>query len=68
MATAKECGCWWCFKNIAVVTPKPSEINLDENNLLHAEDKPAVNYEGFQIYAHHGIIIPEKYGIFYPSQ
>ena len=62
-ATAKECGCWWCFQNVAVVTPKPSEINLDENDLLHAEGKAAVSYNGFQISAYHGTIIPEKYGI-----
>ncbi|MEO0839132.1 MAG: DUF6745 domain-containing protein [Cyanobacteria bacterium J06643_5] len=67
-STAKECGCWWCFENFAVVTPKPSEINLDEDYLLHAKGKPAVNYEGFQIYVHHGIIIPEKYGKIYPSK
>ena len=65
--TAKECGIWWCFKNFAVVTPKPSEINLDEDYLLHAEARPAVNYDGLQIYAHHGIIIPEKYGQIHPS-
>ena len=67
-ATAKECGCWWCFENAAVVTPKPSEINLDDDYLLHAEGKPAVSYDGFQIYAYHGVIIPEKYGQIHPSQ
>ncbi len=58
--TAKECGCWWCFENIAVVTPKPSKIHLDNDYLLHAEGKSAVSYEGFHIYAYHGAIIPEK--------
>ncbi|MGD1910189.1 MAG: DUF6745 domain-containing protein [Rivularia sp. (in: cyanobacteria)] len=66
--TAKECGCWWCFENIAVVTPKPSEIHLDNEYLLHAEGKPAINYKGFQIYAYHGVMIPEKYGKIHPYQ
>ncbi len=65
---AKECGSWWrFFENVAIVTPKPSQIHLDNDDLLNAEGKPAVNYEGFKIYAHHGIIIPEKYGKIHPS-
>ncbi|BAY86608.1 hypothetical protein NIES267_61180 [Calothrix parasitica NIES-267] len=67
-STARECGCWWCFENFAVVTPKPSEINLDEDYQLHAEGKPAVNYDGFKIYANHGTIIPKKYGQIHPSK
>ncbi len=51
---AKYCGLWWAFADIAVVTPKPSVINLDSEYRLHAEGKPAVVYRGFESYVHHG--------------
>lgn len=59
---AKHCGFWWDFKDIAIATPKPSMIALDNQSRLHAEGKPAVAYEGFNIYAYHGVRLPEKYG------
>jgi hypothetical protein len=67
-ATAKHCGWWWAFKNIAVVTPKPSAIHLDEQGRLHGLGVPAVAYEGFKVYAYHGVRLPEKYGAVQPPQ
>jgi hypothetical protein len=67
-ATAKHCGWWWAFKNIAVVTPKPSAIHLDELGRLHGLGVPAVAYEGFNLYAYHGVRLPEKYGVVQPNQ
>jgi hypothetical protein len=67
-ATAKHCGWWWAFKNIAVVTPKPSVIHLDEQGRLHGLGVPAVAYEGFNVYAYHGVRLPEKYGAVQPHQ
>ncbi|GAA6621266.1 DUF6745 domain-containing protein [Scytonema sp. NUACC26] len=58
---AKHCGFWWCFKDLAVVTPKPSAIHLDTEDRLHAEGVPAVVYRGFEIYAEHGVRLSEKY-------
>jgi len=61
-ATAKHCGWWWAFKDVAVAIPKPSAIRLDDRGRLHGEGVPAVAYEGFNVYAYHGVRLPEKYG------
>ncbi|OUL24529.1 hypothetical protein BV378_19310, partial [Nostoc sp. RF31YmG] len=66
--TAKHCGWWWSFKEIAVVTPKPSTIRFDADNNLHAEGLPAIAYKGFNVYAYHGVRLPEKYGQLHPNQ
>ena len=57
---AKYCGLWWAGYDVAVVTPKPSAIRLDSEYKLHAEDKPALVYKGFELYAHHGEYIDSK--------
>ena len=57
---AKYCGLWWAGYDVAVVTPKPSVIRLDSEYRLHAEDKPALVYKGFELYAHHGQYIDSK--------
>lgn len=67
-ATAQHCGWWWAYKQIAIVTPKPSVIRLDKQGRLHGEGVPALAYEGFQVYAYHGVILPEKYGKVHPSE
>ena len=51
---AKHCGLWWAFFDVAIVTPKPSEIHVDSEFKLHAEGKPALVYSGFKSYAYHG--------------
>jgi hypothetical protein len=65
---AKHCGLWWDFKDIAIATPKPSVICLDNEGRLHAEGKPAVAYEGFNVYAYHGVRLPEKYSQLHPNE
>ena len=64
---AKHCGFWWAFKDIAIATPKSSVIHLDNEGRLHAEGEPAVSYKGFNIYAYHGVRLPEKYGQLQPN-
>ena len=68
METTKHCSFWWAFKDTAVLTPNPSEIRLDSNGELHGEGAPAVTYKGFNIYANHGVFLPEKYGQVHPCQ
>lgn len=51
-----------------MITPKPSVIRFDSNGELHGEGIPAIAYEGFNIYAYHGVILPEKYGQVHPNQ
>lgn len=65
--TAKHCGWWWPFQDIAILTPKPSAIRLDNEGRLHAEGLPAIAYQGYNIYAYHGVILPEKYGKVHPK-
>lgn len=65
--TAKHCGWWWPFQDIAILTPKPSAIRLDKEGRLHAEGLPAIAYQGYNIYAYHGVILPEKYGKVHPQ-
>ena len=67
-ATAKHCGWWWPFKDVAVAIPKPSVIRLDDRGRLHGEGVPAVAYQGFNVYAYHGVRLPEKYGILHPEK
>jgi hypothetical protein len=52
--SAKYCGLWWAFADVAVVIPKPIEIHLDSEYRLHATKKPALVYSGFESYANHG--------------
>ena len=67
-ATAKHCGWWWPYEEIAIVTPKPRTIHLDADGRLHAEGEPAIAYEGFNVYAYDRVRLPEKYGQMHPYQ
>ncbi len=63
------CG-WIIFgKSVCLVSERPLTLFLDNENLLHAEDKPAIEYaDDIKAYAYHGTIIPEKYGKHHPNQ
>lgn len=67
-ASAKYCGWWWAYEEVAIVTPKPRTIHLDADGRLHAEGEPAIAYEGFNIYAYDRVRLPEKYGQMHPYQ
>lgn len=67
-AYAKYCGWWWAFESIVVATPKPNAICLDDSGRLHAEGKPALAYQGWNVYAYHGVRLPEKYGQMHSHQ
>jgi hypothetical protein len=42
--------CWIC--------ERPTKLLLDSENRLHAEDEPAIEYaDGFNVWAHHGVLI-----------
>ncbi|MDB9514427.1 hypothetical protein PN499_24820 [Kamptonema animale CS-326] len=66
--TAKHCGWWWPFNDVAVAIPKPSVIRLDKQGRLHGEGVPAIAYQGFNVYAYHGVRLPEKYGSIHPEK
>lgn len=51
---AKECGVYWTFQDLVVMTPKPNKI-LMENDKLHSTTGMALQYEnGDGIYAYKG--------------
>lgn len=65
----ENCG-WICaYDNICFVCDRPTKLSFDKRHRLHAEGKPAIKYaDGFSIYTHHGISLPEKYGKFNPNK
>ncbi len=64
----EQCQYILTFDRICLVIERPSKLHLDSELRLHTEGKPAVEFaDGYEIYCHHGIKIPNKYGKFYPS-
>lgn len=52
----EECGVYWSFEDLVVMTPKPTVINMKDDK-LHCEDGPAMSYEnGDGIFAINGEI------------
>ncbi|WP_242048276.1 MULTISPECIES: DUF6745 domain-containing protein [Nostocaceae] len=65
----KNCG--WIFpdEHIAIVCDRPIHIRFDNQNRLHAEGEPAIEYaDGYSLYSYHGVTLPEKYGKVHPQQ
>ncbi|MBW4534874.1 MAG: hypothetical protein KME09_13145 [Pleurocapsa minor HA4230-MV1] len=49
------------FRAVCFVCDRPIKILLDNCNNLHAKGEAAIEYaDGFKIYAHHGLVLPEK--------
>lgn len=52
------CGWILPYENICIISSHPSIIRLDEQNNLHGEHLPAIQFaDGFSVYANHGIIL-----------
>ena len=59
---AKRCGWISFYDDVCVVQEKPMTIKMDENNLLHGETGPAIEYrDGFSVYSWHGVRIPAEW-------
>ena len=59
-AISEECGWVYFGRNIALMSPKPSEcytiVNSRGNHVLHCETGPAIRYQdGFEIWAYEGV-------------
>jgi hypothetical protein len=53
---ASACGWWWPFKNLCILTERPSRVERDSCGRLHASTGPAVVYpDGWSVYAWHGV-------------
>jgi internalin A len=59
----EECGWIFPFENICLVCDRPLHLRFDSANELHAEGEPAIAFaDGYSLYFHHGVKLPEKYG------
>jgi hypothetical protein len=58
-------NCSWIFPHtkICLVCDRPRFVCFDNQQRLHAEGSPALQFaDQFSVYAHHGVRIPERYG------
>jgi hypothetical protein len=58
-------NCGWIFPHtkICLVCDRPRFVCFDNQQRLHAEGSPALQFaDQFSVYAHHGVRIPERYG------
>jgi hypothetical protein len=57
---AKECGWWWPFDDVVIISDRPATLSRDDQNRLHNETGPAISYtDGYALYAVHGVVVPE---------
>jgi hypothetical protein len=59
----RECGWIFVADDVCIVCDRPTKILLDQERQLHGDGEPALVYaDGFVVYAHHGMPLPERYG------
>jgi internalin A len=63
-----ECGWIVMLVNVCYVCDRPIKLSLDSEYRLHAEGESAIEFaDGYKIYSHHGVTLPEKYGVIHPT-
>ncbi|RCJ39553.1 hypothetical protein A6769_06930 [Nostoc punctiforme NIES-2108] len=68
-SVVKECGWIFAGKNTCIVCDRPTKLSFDNENRLHAEGEPAIEFiDGYSLYSYHGVTLPEKYGKIHPQQ
>jgi hypothetical protein len=63
--------CSWIlpYEKICIVCDRPLHLRFDNQNRLHAEGEPAIEFtDGYSLYSYHGVTLPEKYGKIHPQQ
>jgi internalin A len=64
----EECGWIFPFEKICIICDRPLHIRFDAENRLHAEGEAAIAFaDGYSLYFHHGVKLPEKYGKVHPG-
>lgn len=61
--------CNWIlpYEKICIICDRPTKLHFDNENRLHAEGKPAIEFaDGYSLYSYHGVTLPEKYGKIHP--
>jgi hypothetical protein len=62
MELAKDCGWYWAYKGICILSEKPIYMKTDDEGRLHHEARMAIEYEdGFGLYMWHGVMVPSFY-------
>jgi hypothetical protein len=55
--------------SLICVCDRPIKLCLNNENLLHAEGEPAIQFaDNYSLYSYHGVTLPEKYGKLYPRE
>lgn len=62
-----------CSKiNVIIVCDRPNKILRDAESRIHAEGEPAIVFGdgdwAHYVYFHHGMMLPDKYGMIHPQQ
>ncbi|MHC5725683.1 MAG: DUF6745 domain-containing protein [Nostoc sp.] len=66
---SRFCGWISPFEKICIVCDRPTKLSFDNQNRLHAEGEPAIQFiDGYSLYSYHGVTLPEKYGKIHPQQ
>lgn len=64
----EECGWILPFEKICVICDRPLHLRFDSENRLHAEGESAIAFaDGYSLYFHHGVKLPEQYGKVHPD-
>lgn len=64
-----HCGWIFPFEKTCIVCDRPTLLSFDNEHRLHAEGEPAILFaDGYSLYSHHGVTLPEKYGKIHPNQ
>ena len=65
----KYCGWVFPYEKFCFVCERPIKVSIDNQDYLHAEGEPAMQFvDGYNLYAYHGLALPEKYGILHSHQ
>ncbi|MEH2239962.1 DUF6745 domain-containing protein [Nostoc sp.] len=68
-SVVKECGWIFAGKYTCIVCDRPTKLSFDNQNRLHAEGEPAIEFiDGYSLYSYHNVTLPEKYGKIHPQQ
>ncbi|MDY6901998.1 MAG: leucine-rich repeat domain-containing protein, partial [Cyanobacteriota bacterium] len=65
----EHCGWFIPFEDVCIVCDRPNKFSLDSETRLHAEGEPAIQFaDGYGLYYHHGVALPEQYGKIHVNQ
>lgn len=68
-SSVKNCSWLFPLETICYVCDRPIKLSFDSEQRLHAEGEPAIQFaDGYSLYFHHGVTLPEKYGKLHPHQ